>query len=133
MILFFDRSIGNGIPRALNNVRPPEGIRRWNTTLPNEDDLWIPEVSRDGWVIITKDYALHTGNQAQAEAFTSSNAAVFYLWSGDGRGTNATKWEMFKVFMSSYERVIHATNGTPRPFVYRIRRNGRLTLEFPLP
>jgi hypothetical protein len=131
MILFFDRSIGTGIPRALNRVTPPVGIQRWNNALPNEDDLWIPIVSNDGWAIITKDYALHTENEAQADAFLSSNAAVFYLWSGDGRHYNATKWEMFRAFMMGFDRIVEAFTSTPRPFIYRILRNGHLRLEDP--
>ena len=130
MNLFFDRSVGTGIPRALRNVKPPVGVKRWNSTLPNEDHLWIPEVAQRGWVIVTKDYALHTASQAQADAITVGGAAAFYLWSGDGRGKNATKWEMFQVFVRAFDRVIEAARTTPCPFVYRIRRAGSLYRVF---
>ena len=46
----------------------------------------------------------------------------FYLWGG-----NARTWEKMLCFLRSYAAILDAIEDTPKPFIYRINRIGRLT------
>ena len=51
----------------------------------------------------------------------------FYLW-----GAEAPAWESFRLFARAYDRIVERAQTTPRPFVYKVTKDGRLLLV-PLP
>jgi len=73
-----------------------------------------------------QDWSLHT-KQNELEAIKQYGIGCFYLW-----GAEAPKWEIAHCFFRAYDRIISAAELATKPFIYRVARNGRLTV-LPLP
>lgn len=116
------------MPRALRQLKIPVAIRQHEGTFLKEmpDDQWLADIGRRGWFVVGHDHMLHR-RANELQAIRQHNIGVFYLW-----GANATRWEKMLTFARAYHRIIQAANDTPRPFVYRVHQNGRLTrLQIP--
>lgn len=122
MIFFFDRNIGTRIPKALQSLKLPVDIEYHEKHFPmNEpDDRWLPIVGGWDWTVIAQDYKFHLLPN-ELYALKQYEVGVFYLW-----GANATRWETVRVFARAYDRIVAAAATTPKPFVYRIYKDGRL-------
>lgn len=124
MILFFDRSIGTRIPKALRLLNPSSGIeihfhdQHFKKDAP--DDQWLPYVGSRGWIVVGFDYRLHI-NASELAALRQYDVGCFYLW-----GANDPRWEAFRVFARAFDRIVERAIETPRPFVYRVERSSRL-------
>ena len=122
MILFFDRSVGDRIPQALLHLKSPVGIeyhrRHFAPDCP--DDVWLAEVGRHGWFVVSQDYKHHVLPNELA-AIRQFNVGLFYL-----EGAELPMWETMRLIMRTFDRIVAAAESTPRPFVFRVRRNGRL-------
>jgi hypothetical protein len=126
VILFFDRSIGNGIPKACLQIkRFPVEVHYLQQHFPIDtpDDVWLPNVGGWGWFVIGQDYNLHV-RANEREAIRRYEVGVFYLW-----GAEAPAWDTMRCFARAFDRIVEAAANTPRPFVYRIHKNGRLVQE----
>ncbi len=86
------------------------------------DTVWLPEVSRRGWVVITKDWNLNS-NPLELQAIASSDAKVFILSSG-----NYTGAEMATILVSALERMEKFVQGNQPPFIARIMPSGQVRL-----
>lgn len=129
MNLFFDRSIGTAIPKALKRyLKPAIGVEYHQECFAQEaeDEIWLPEVGRRGWFVIGQDHSYHTKPNELA-ALKAYSIGVFYMW-----GCEATKWETMRVFARAYDRIVAASENTPTPFLYHVRRNGSL-VSHPIP
>lgn len=123
MILFCDRSLGVGFPRALLSVRKfPLKVEyhQQHFRADELDDTWLPTVGRNEWFVIGQDYSYHK-RPAELAAIKEYNIGVFYLW-----GSEAPQWDYMRVFARAYDKIVQAATDTPRPFVYWIRKDGRL-------
>jgi hypothetical protein len=122
MILFFDKNIGTGIPIALQNLEPPFKVEyhQQHFALNELDDKWLPVVGRNHWTVIGHDRKFHE-KESELDALTKYKIGCFYLW-----GANAKKWEKIKVFFKACDRIVEAEANTPRPFIYKVKRNGGL-------
>jgi predicted nuclease of predicted toxin-antitoxin system len=85
------------------------------------DIEWLPEVSRRGWVVITKDWGL-SSNLLEQKAIASANARVFILASG-----NYTGEQMAAILVSALDRLQKFVRGNQAPFIARIASNGQKT------
>ena len=123
MILFFDRSMGTRIPKALRFLKPPVEIRFHDEEFKKDehDDIWLPKVGRDGWIVISQDYSFHT-NASELEAIKQYQIGCFYLW-----GATAPKWETFRILARAFDRVLSKAEHTPKPFIFRVHRTSQLT------
>jgi hypothetical protein len=123
VILFFDRSVGIGFPKALLTVKKfPLGIQyhQQHFKIDEADDVWLPIVGKRDWFVIGQDYSYHK-NETEREAIKTYDIGVFYLW-----GSEAPQWESVRVFARAYDKIVEAAT-TPRPFVFWVRRDGRLS------
>lgn len=124
MILFFDRSVGKRIPATLKRLRCPINIKRHGELFPPDalDDEWLPVVGANGWLVAGFDHSYHKPtNEAELEAIKNFEIGVFYLW-----GPEASMWDSFTVFVRAFPRMVAKAQTSPRPFIYRIRKNGAL-------
>ena len=123
MIFFFDRSVGTSIPRALGLLRLPVQVEYHEIHFPpsEQDDRWLPLVGSWGWIVIGQDYKYHLMPN-ELTAAKQYEVGCFYLW-----GAEATRWETMRVFAKAYDKIADAATNTPRPFVYRVWRDSRLT------
>ncbi len=124
MIFFFDRSIGSRIPRALRFLKMPAPIEvKYHDECFRQDepdDSWLPKAGAQGWIVIGFDYQFHN-HVNELAALKQYNIGCFYLW-----GSQAPRWEAFRVFARAFDRVVDRSSHTPRPFIYRINKDGRL-------
>ena len=120
MILFFDRNIGTGIPKALRLLDLPVQIEAHQDHFAqNEpDDVWLPTVASWGWIVVAQDYKFHV-LEAELEALKQHNIGCFYLW-----GAESPKWQTMRAFLRGLENVLRVAEKSPRPFAYRIEKHG---------
>ncbi len=122
MICFFDRSVGTTIPRTLVQLNPPVQIEYHDAHFPMDepDDLWLPIVGSNGWLVIGQDAHYHLRPNELA-ALKLYNVGCFYL--GDAE---QSRWETMRLFMRAFDKIVKAAEQTPLPFVYRVDTRGRL-------
>lgn len=125
MILFFDRSIGTDIPKALREYLKPPGVEIEYHQLhfdPDEhDDVWLPQIGTRGWFVIGQDYKYHE-KESELAALRTYSVGAFYLWDT----ADKPKWQTMRVFARAYDKILRAADVTPKPFVFRVDRHGRL-------
>ena len=128
MVFFFDRDVGTSLPRALGLLRLPTPIEYHQThfTIDSPDDEWMSEIGGRGWTLIGHDSRHHL-EQSELSAIKQYQMGCFYLW-----GSEAKRWEKTLCFLRAYERILGVTARTPRPYIFRIGRTGRLSrIEIP--
>ena len=122
-VLFFDRDVGTALPKALGVLKLPTTVEHHQAHFPvdSHDDAWMAQVGSRGWTVIGHDSRHHLEG-AELYAIKEYRMGCFYLW-----GSQAPRWEKMRCFLRAYERILHAIEGTPRPFIYRVTQHGRLT------
>ena len=125
MILFFDRDLGTSLPLALMTLHFHRQFHEMHYhqqlfAINEVDDVWMPQVGQCGWTIVGHDSQHHT-QQSEVSAIKQYSIGCFYLW-----GSEAKRWEKMQCFAKAYERIVEAENHTPKPFIFRITRNGLL-------
>ena len=122
-VLFFDRDVGITLPKALDILRLPTPVEYHQKHFPidERDDDWMPRVGSWGWTLIGHD-SRHHEVEAELQAIKQYAIGCFYLW-----GAKALRWEKMLCFLRAYERILEAAKSTPRPFIYRVTKKGRLT------
>lgn len=98
-----------GDPGALihRRQRPPCPI----TDPATRDTDWIPQVARNGWLIITRDSRI-AENRNEIAAVRENSAKLVALNQQDAQ----TKWGQLEVFMTQWRR-IDALVAEPGPFI----------------
>lgn len=86
------------------------------------DTEWLPEVSRRGWAVITKDLGL-SSNFLELRAIAASNARVFILSCG-----NFTGEEMAAILVEGLDRLQRFVQGNQAPFIARINPAGQVRI-----
>ena len=121
-VLFFDRDVGTAFPRALEVLRMPTPVEYLQNHFLTDaqDDEWMPVVGSRGWILIGHD-SMHHRRSPERSAIQEYEMGCFYLW-----GAQARRWEKMRCFLNAYERILEAIDTTPKPFIYRITRAGRL-------
>jgi predicted nuclease of predicted toxin-antitoxin system len=82
---YVDRCLGKAVPKALQDAGAR--VERHDDHFAQNalDEDWIPEVSRRGWVILTKDKNIRR-TAGEREAALTSKARIFTLSSGNMQG-----------------------------------------------
>jgi len=103
-----------GDPGAIvhRRQRPPCPI----TSTATLDTVWIAEVARRGWLIVTRDSRIQH-HRAELAAVREHDARMVALAGDEAVGT----WNQLEVLMCQW-RAIEALLGEPTPFVYRATR-----------
>jgi hypothetical protein len=124
VILFFDRSIGTAIPKALREYLKPPGIgveyHQDHFDIAERDDVWLPQVGAWDWFVIGQDYSYHE-RPTELYALRTHNIGAFYLW-----GAEEPRWETLRVFARAYDKIVRTAKVATRPFVYSVDRRGSL-------
>jgi hypothetical protein len=81
-----------------------------------DDEIWIPEVTRQGWLIITRDSRIQD-HRAEVAAVRSSGARMVALATKDAYG----KWQQLEVLMNQWRRIEMCLD-EPGPFIYTATR-----------
>ncbi len=87
------------------------------TSPATADPVWIPEVARRGWVVITRDNRINR-RPAEVAAVRDHAACLVALAGPDAR----TTWDQLEIVMTQW-RQIEALHGLPGPFIYTATRS----------
>lgn len=126
-VFFVDRSLGRHVvPRILADaVLPTERVIVHDDEFAQdtEDVVWLQEVSRRGWVILTKDANVRR-NELERTAILESRATVFTLGRGDLRAER-----MAQVFSLSLPLVRRALRRFGPALVATVTTSGALRVH----
>lgn len=89
-------------------TRPPCTIKP-----DTPDPMWVPEVTRSGWIIISRDYHIRE-NPVERRIVRECGARMVALSGRDA----PTKWGQLELLMMRW-RKIEALSAEPGPFIYR--------------
>lgn len=92
--------------------RPPCPI----TSTQTPDTQWIPETSRRGWLIVTRDSRIQD-HRSEIAAVRDNGARMVALAGKEARGV----WEQLEVFMTQW-RAIERLLDEQGPFIYSATR-----------
>jgi hypothetical protein len=127
---YFDADI-LGLAKLLVRVRPdmtfpgdPGGTVHKQTRPPCiitdagiKDRVWIPECSRQGWLIITRDSRIQSHTR-EVDAVRSFKARMVALAGAEAK----TTWDQLEVFMTQW-RAIERLLEQDGPFIYSATRS----------
>lgn len=123
---YVDRCLGKALPAALRNAGACVEIHDDHFSQNALDVNWIPEVTRRGWVILTKDKNIRR-NTVEREVVLTASARIFTLSSGNMRGAEMA--DRFVRYLADMEQF--AVN-EPAPFVAVLEVGGiRVVLRRP--
>jgi len=94
--------------------RPPCVVTKPETA----DIAWIPMVTSEGMVIITRDAAIQH-SRSELDTVINHNAKMLTLTGKDAK----TVWSQLEVVMCQW-RWIERVRDQPGPFIYRVTRTG---------
>ncbi|MEO1388653.1 MAG: hypothetical protein AAFV85_14990 [Cyanobacteria bacterium J06634_6] len=124
LIFFIDHCVSQKIvPAAMRAAGATVEAHLEHFPINAPDTEWLPEVSRRGWVVITKDWGL-TSNLLEQRAIAAAKAQVFILSSG-----NYTGEEMAAILVKSLERLQKFVRGNQAPFIARINASGQVRMH----
>ena len=126
---YFDADV-LGLAKIMVQVRPdctfpgdPGGLlhKRRRPACPvlhpdTRDPVWIPEVARRGWLIITRDSNIQ-GHRAEIDAVRESGAKMVALAGRDSIGT----WAQLNVLVHHWRRIEMACD-EQGPVIYSVTR-----------
>ncbi len=124
LTLFFDRNTGKTLPETLQRLKCPIPITYFNAERFKDDtpdDVWMATAGAKQWTVIGHDKKFHLIS-AEATAVKQHNLGCFYLARASG-----PMWDKCMLFMRAYDRMIELAKNTPRPFIYRVAANGRIS------
>jgi hypothetical protein len=95
------------------------------TTPAVEDEEWIPEVARRGWLIITRDRHIQ-GHPAELAAVRDHAAKMVAISASDA----GSVWNQLEVVMANWRRFEQLVSEAG-PFVWRVTRSslGKVNLD----
>jgi predicted nuclease of predicted toxin-antitoxin system len=117
------------IDRCLGSKQVPESLRELGISVECHDDHfpkeaqdteWMPEVGRQGWIVLTKDARIGK-RTLEKIAVTRAGIRMFVLVSQNLSGT-----EMAGAFQKAIESMQKFTRENPAPFIAKVYRNGRV-------
>ncbi|GGK41160.1 hypothetical protein [Salinarimonas ramus] len=131
LTLFFDRTFGKRLPRALASLKPPAEIRwhqgeRFAHDMP--DDEWLSIVGRKNWVVLSQDRRFHVRDN-EALAIVQHGVRCFYL-----PCASEDRWTSLCIFVRRHAPLIDLATRSTSPFLFDLKRNGRFyPIALPLP
>jgi predicted nuclease of predicted toxin-antitoxin system len=121
---FVDRCLGRSVGLALRDSGLIVEFHADHFPDDADDQTWISEVGRRGWIVLTKDKAIRT-RPVELHAVESAKVRMFRLSSG-----NMTGAEMARVFVANRLRLGRFIKNNPSPFIARVSAGG-VTLVYP--
>ena len=121
---FVDRCLGKTIGITLRGAGLKVELHSDHFEDDSPDEVWISEVGRQGWIVLTKDKAIRR-RDVELQAVVDANVRMFSLTSG-----NMTGNEMADVFVENLLKIGRFIKNHPAPFIARVSRNG-VALSYP--
>jgi len=124
LVFFVDRSLGRKvIPETLRAANAE--VRVHDDFFPQDakDEVWLAEVGRHGWVVLTKDKHIRY-REVEIQALLVAKVGCFILTArGDLSGA-----EVGQIFVKALPTMKKVCETTTRPFIARVSRDSSVTL-----
>ncbi len=120
---FTDENLGRYIvPEALR--RAGEEVIAFHERFESgtKDLTWLPEVGRNGWILLTKDSRIRY-RQNEIQALLSSKTRTFVLVSSNLPGS-----EIADILIKAIPRMKRFTRQRPQPFIAHVHKDGSVRL-----
>lgn len=120
---FVDRSLGkNTVADRLRAAGETVHIHDEHFKPDERDEVWLLDVGRRGWLILTKDKAIRR-RLLERDALIAAGAMAFFLTSG-----NLTGADMAAGFERALPAMKRLYKKQPAPFIATITASGGVTL-----
>ncbi|HET8781138.1 MAG TPA: hypothetical protein VFM63_01880 [Pyrinomonadaceae bacterium] len=117
---FLDRASES---KTLHQALKAKGVRvelhRDHFAPDADDSIWLPVVSRQGWVIISHDQY----NELEKQAIRNAGGRAFLIVGGDATGEQKAA-----LVAGALGRMLRILTATPAPFVARVYRANRVII-----
>jgi len=122
-VFFVDRCLGaHVVPTAIRSAGYAVELHSTHFEQDAPDDVWIPEVGRRHWIILTKDRHIRS-NRIEIEALMAAGTPSFTLMSADTTGPqNALS------IVAALPVMLRFISKSPAPFVAGITRAGSVNM-----
>ena len=121
VVFFVDRCLGRKrFPTPLREAGLNVEIHDDHFPPDAEDEVWLSEVGKRGWVVITKDERIRY-RTIEREALMRAGVRAFIL-----TGQNLQAADLAAIFLRALRRVSQALNKQPGPFIARITRGAKV-------
>jgi hypothetical protein len=126
---FLDRDLGKRLGRALREVGVEVQLHaeRYPGIGDTPDEVWIPEVAADGWIILTHDKKIRF-REAERQAFAAAGARAFVFVT-----QQPTPFVHLRALMIAWERIRAIDETTLAPYMFGLLADGRLNQYVPRP
>jgi hypothetical protein len=123
LTFFIDAALGRvTVAEALRDCGLPVVLHDEVFSQGTADEDWLPEVGRQGWILLTKDDRIRS-TTAQREILIASGVRAFIL-----SGANLPGPAMAKAFATASKRMLRVALGENRPFIARVTPTGEVRL-----
>ncbi len=120
---FVDRCLGcYDVPNALRSAGLRIEVHKDHFESRCEDDQWLTEVGKRGWVVLTKDKSFRS-RQVEVAALMRSTAATFVL-----TNANTTGRQNADAFIAAIPRIAAFLSAFQKPFLAQITAAGVVSL-----
>lgn len=117
MELFADRNLGvNAFPAILRAAGITVHLHQEHFAQEEDDVVWMPEVARRGWPIISPDIRI-SRDRLEVDAIMTSGASVFCL-----SGGHCTSEEKARNFLRCLPQIRKVLEVTTPPFIAKVYR-----------
>ncbi len=82
------------------------------------DDVWLPKVAAEGWIIFSHDRKFHT-LLPERSAIKQYSAGCFYL-----PGAQQSTWDKTRYFARWFDGIETRALNTKKPFIFDLTTNG---------
>ncbi|MEE9256894.1 MAG: hypothetical protein V3V56_06975 [bacterium] len=123
---FLDHSLGTiKIRLALENEGVAVEVLADHFDVGAEDIVWLSEVGKRGWIVLTKDKMIRKRN-IEINTLVSSGVPAFVLTAGGLSGE-----EMGQIFVRALPAMLRFVEKNPPPFIATISRKGNVSKYYP--
>lgn len=120
---FLDRCLGcYDVPDALREAGIQIEIHKQHFESRCPDEVWLQEVGKRGWTVITKDERFRS-RQIEIAGLLKSGAPAFVLASG-----NTTGEENARAILKAMPQMLKLIDKQPPPFIAKITATGALKI-----
>jgi len=124
-VFFFDRCLGNrDVPDAIRARGLTVEIHADHFQHDAPDSVWIPEVGRRGWIIVTKDKSIRK-RYVEIAALLKANVPSFVLTSGE-----TTAQQNAVTILKAINNMIECIRSIAPPFLALVAASGTVSVQW---
>ena len=115
------------MPERLRQVHPACWLTTTSSIQDVDDDIWLREAGRRGWVVLMKDDRIRYRPEEQ-RAVLEARVACFCLHPSKG----LTGEDMAEAFVRALPKILRIVTANPgRGYIRRVNRRGQVRRLFP--